>query len=168
MLKQLLKSKIFNELIKEGLNEKDVLDIFLFGSVVRGKEEPNDIDLLVVYVSKEDTDYNYELRKKLEREGFKVHVNGISYKDLFNSSFFAREGILFEGYSFKSKDFLTHAFGFSSFMLFRYHFDGMNNSDRMRFYYALYGRNNEKGVMEEFNCYKQSFVLFDTIIPSYE
>jgi hypothetical protein len=32
----------------------------------------------------------------------------------------------------------------------------MNNSDRMKFYYALYGRGNEKGVMETFSCYKIS------------
>ena len=58
--------------------------------------------------------------------------------------------------------FLSSAFGFSSFVLFRYTLKGMNNSKRMKFYYSLYGRRSVIGVLETFRSYKFS----DNLIAS--
>src|SRR3989338_1921090 len=156
MLKHLLKNKEFKEIIKDGLKNDQILDIILFGSITKGKEKPKDVDLLVLYKDKVNHDYDYELRKKLEDKGFKAHVIGSSYFDIFQPSFLAREGILSEGFSFKTNDFLFSSFGFSSFVLFRYSLKDMNDSNRTRFYYSLYGRGKEKGILDIFKCYKFS------------
>ncbi len=163
MLKELLKNRKFNEIVRNGLEKEGVLDVILFGSIARGKEEPNDIDLIIIYAFKEDINCSYELRKKLEKSGFKVHISSNTYKGLFHPSFMAREGIIFEGHSFRLNRPLSSGFGFSSFMLFKYYLQGMGNSDRMRFYYALHGRRNEKGILKVFNCYKFSDKLI--IVP---
>ncbi len=156
MLKELLKNRKFKGIVGKGLKHESVLDIFLFGSVVRGKEEPGDIDLLIIYVSKVDVEHSYELRKNLERGGFKVHVVSELYEKLFNSNFLARESILLEGYSLRKGDFLFSAFGFSSMVFFRYYLKGKSSSERMRFYYSLYGRGDEKGILDKFNAWKFS------------
>ena len=151
-----LKNKKFREIVRKFLKEENVLDVILFGSVVRGKDEPNDIDILVVYASNVNTEKNYELRKNLEKERLKAHVVGESYDKLFSSEFLSREGILIEGYSLKNNEFMSSAFGFSSMVFFRYYLKGKSNSDRMRFYYGLYGRGNGGGVLESFGAIKFS------------
>ncbi|MEK6893690.1 MAG: nucleotidyltransferase domain-containing protein [Nanoarchaeota archaeon] len=156
MLKELLKNKKFYSIIEEGLKKEDILDIILFGSVIRGKDEPKDIDLIILYAFKNNINFSYELRKKLEKEGFKVDITSISYKELLSPNFLGREGILFEGFSFKLNKYLSAMFGFSGFMLFKYYLEGMNNSERMTFYYTLHGRGKEKGILESFDSYKFS------------
>ena len=156
MLKELLKNKRFREAIRGFLKTEGILDVILFGSVVRGKDEPNDIDLLVVYSSKVDNEKNYELRKNLEKEGLKVHVVAESYEKLFSSAFLSREGVLTEGYSLRNDSFVFASFGFSSMVFFRYYLRGKSDSDRMRFYYGLYGRGGEKGVLDSFGAVKFS------------
>lgn len=156
MLKELLKNKKFSKIAEKISNEGKVIDIILFGSIVRGKDKPGDIDLLLIYPFKDDSDYSYEVKKRFEKDGFKVHISGIAYEKLFSSNFLARESVLSEGYSFKHKEFLSLAFGFSSFVIFRYYLNGLNDSERMKFYYSLYGRRNEKGVLKIFESIKFS------------
>src|SRR3989344_4160672 len=145
MLKELLKNKKFNEIIDFALNKGTLLDIILFGSSVKGKDEPEDIDLILVYAFKEDKDHNYEIKKQFENTRFKAHIVSISYSDIWKPSFLARESIILEGYSFRNKQFLFSSIGLSSFVLFRYKLGKMNNSERMRFYYSLYGRGKTSG-----------------------
>jgi len=69
MLKELLKNKEFSRIIEKYLEKENILDIVLFGSSVKGKDEPNDIDILVLY-SKEEKDIHdtaYLMRKELEK-----------------------------------------------------------------------------------------------------
>ena len=156
MLKELLKNKKFNEIIDFALNKGTLLDIILFGSSVKGKDEPEDIDLILVYAFKEDKDHNYEIKKRFENSRFKAHIVSISYSDIWKPSFLARESIILEGYSFRNKQFLFSSIGLSSFVLFRYKLGKMNNSERMRFYYSLYGRGKTSGVLKAFESYKFS------------
>ena len=73
MLKELLKDKKFLKTLKGFLNKPEIIDIILFGSITRGKEYPEDIDLLILYIpnAKDITKNSYEIRKKIE--------NGIKY-----------------------------------------------------------------------------------------
>jgi len=58
-------TKLKNKLIKLAGKQQEVADILVFGSVVRGKEKPNDIDILVIFESKVDKDIEYQIRKIL-------------------------------------------------------------------------------------------------------
>lgn len=157
MLKSLLKNKkvrsVINNFYKK--NKKEVVDILLFGSVVKGKEKPNDIDLLVVYRFKENLELDYELRKELENLNLNIQITGRTYAGLFNPSFIAREAVLSEGYSMIQNKYFSEGLGYSNCILFRYELKGLNKSERMRFYYSLYGRGSE-GMLKKLNGIKFS------------
>lgn len=156
MLKELLKNKEFIKVYPKYLKNKKVFDIIIFGSAVRGKENPSDIDILIVFSSKEDIDLVYGIRKELEKTCFNFQVIGKSYADVLSPNFTAREGILSEGYSLKNNNFISNLFGYSGFVLFKYSLHGLSNSEKMRFYYSLYGRGKGKGVLEHFEAIKFS------------
>lgn len=158
MLKDLLKNTIFLSEIKKFFkeNEKEIIDILLFGSVMRGKENPNDIDILIIYKSEDNLELNYKLKKRLERTNLNMQINSKKYSDLFKSGFKARESFLSEGYSLVNQTPILQGLGYSSLLLFKYELKGLNKSDRMRFYYALYGRNASEGILKKLNAKKFS------------
>ncbi|MEK6907568.1 MAG: nucleotidyltransferase domain-containing protein [Nanoarchaeota archaeon] len=161
MLKKQLKNiKLKSKILKFYKKNKDILlDIFIFGSFIKGKEKPNDIDILILYKDKKNFERGYEL-KKILRE-FNAEITNASYSELFNESFKPKEGILSEGYSVINKKFFSEGFGYTSFILFKYELKGFNKSNRMRFYYSLHGRGkDDKGIIDDLNLIKFS----DTIL----
>ena len=153
---QLLKNTNFLSKTKKFYekNKEEVLDIILFGSAIKGKEKPADVDILMLYKSKVNLDISYELKKELSFLG-EIEIISKTYSQLFDSSISAREAVLSEGYSLIHKKFLHEGLGYSSFMLFKYRLEGMSKSRRMQFYYSLYGRTG-KGMLEELKSYKFS------------
>jgi len=137
--------------IKGFCQEKGILDIILFGSVVRGKRKPNDIDVALIFKDKEDLDIAYELRKVFESEGIEVEVVALTYKKIFDPGFLPRENILSEGYSLVNGGFLSESLGLASYEAFIYNLKKFSQSDRMRFHYSLNGRGGNKGFLEETN-----------------
>lgn len=158
MLKELLKNTKFKFEVNEfyDKNKDDIIDIILFGSSVRGKEKPNDVDILILFKKGKDIDLSYLLKKKLEKFGYNIEITNKNYKELFDESFKAREAILSEGYSLICRKFLSDGLGYMNFILFKYELKGFNKSDRMRFYYSLYGRNGQKGILKELEAIKFS------------
>ena len=57
-------------------------DFILFGSAVKGKEMPNDIDLAII-MDKKDLNISNELKKELE--DYKVHLDLISSSSLLKT-----------------------------------------------------------------------------------
>ena len=157
MLKKLLtNTKLMSEvlkIIKE--NGEEIIDIVLFGSLVKGKETPKDIDLLVIYKTIINSELNYKIKKEFEVLGLEVDLAAKTYSGLFESSFIARESYLSEGYSLLNKKFIAGGFGYKSMIIFRYGLGNLNKSQRMRFYYSLYGRNSE-GMLKKLKLYKFS------------
>lgn len=153
---KLLKNTKFLYEIKEFYkkNANKIIDIILFGSSIKGKEEPKDIDLLILFKEKKDFDLSYELKKKLKK--FNLEITLKSYKELFENTFKAREAILSEGFSLIQNKFISSGFGFNNFILFKYELKNLNKSDRMRFYYSLYGRGKQFGILKKLNLIKFS------------
>jgi len=157
MLKELLKntklmSKVYG-IIKE--NEDELLDAVLFGSLIRGKEKPRDVDLLIIYKTKINSELSYKIQKEFEILGVEVDLISKSYSDLFKPAFIARESYLSEGFSLMQKKFVADGLGYKPMVLFRYDIQNFNKSQRMRFYYSLYGRNSE-GMLKQLKSYKFS------------
>ena len=146
--------KEINEFFKE--NKNNLIDIILFGSTIKGKKKPKDIDLLILFKDKKDLDLSYKLRKNLEKKNFKVEITSKTYKELFSPLFKVRESILSEGFSLIQKKFLSKGFGYINLILFKYNLKKFNKSDRMRFYYSLHGRGKEKGMLKKLNTIKFS------------
>lgn len=147
-------------------NKEEVLDIILFGSAIKGKEKPVDIDILVIYKAQVDLDLSHELKKKLSSAG-EIEITSKTYAQLFEPSFLAREVFLSEGYSLINKKFLHEGLGYSSFALYKYDLKGLDKTRRMQFYYSLYGRTS-KGMLEELKSFKFSENLILTPITESE
>jgi predicted nucleotidyltransferase len=156
--KSLLQDTTFKSEIKRFFNKnKEVLlDIILFGSSVKGKEKPNDIDILLLYKSSKNIDVSYALKKTIEAKGYYIEITDKTYNELLNPNFIAGISIISEGYSLVYNKFLFEGLGYLSFNLFKYELKQFNKSERMRFYYSLYGRNNEKGMLKILNSIKFS------------
>lgn len=123
-------------------NRAEIIDILLFGSVVKGKNQPNDIDILILFHNDKQLKLCQELRKKIEEKiEMKIEVTGLSYSELFNKSFLPREAILTEAYSLIYKNSISESLGFRSQIMFNYKLKGKTKSERMKFYYSLHGRN---------------------------
>ncbi len=75
-------------------NEKEILDIVLFGSSTKGKEKPEDMDILVIYKEKENLNLNNNLKHITN-----ASITSTTYQKLFNQTFLAREGYLLNGIS---------------------------------------------------------------------
>ena len=136
-------------------NENEILDIVIFGSFVKGKDKPKDIDVLLIYKSKINVELSYNIKKEFEAFNLEVDLVSKAYNDLFKSSFVARESYLSEGYSLVQKGFISEKLGFKPVVLFRYDLSNLNKSERMRFYYSLYGRNSE-GIIKKLDLTKFS------------
>jgi len=130
---------------------KDIFDIVLYGSAVKGKEEPEDVDILVIFKDN-------PLNKRAEtaqslKENFAKKLEGIDIKtinlqELFESDFLARQAALIEGYSLLHNMPFCERMGFKGYALFTYTLKGLTQTDKTRFVYALSGRMKE-GIISE-------------------
>ncbi|MFH1064779.1 MAG: nucleotidyltransferase domain-containing protein [Candidatus Woesearchaeota archaeon] len=162
MSSELLKNKVFNSLInrfhKE--NKSEILDIVLFGSSVRGKRKPNDVDLLLIFREKESIDTAYELRKLLKVLDYDFQIITKTYDKLFDKHFVAREAFLGEGYSLIKKMNISEGLGYTTKTIFKYSLKGFTQSRRMQLQYALYGRDKKSGIVNEFGLVKFADAVF--------
>ncbi|MDP7116396.1 MAG: nucleotidyltransferase domain-containing protein [Candidatus Woesearchaeota archaeon] len=126
----------------EKQENKEIIDIILFGSSMRGKINPKDIDILVLSSQKLD--------KPILKEFNPIYK---TYSDFVKG--FPTESIIQEGYSLLHGKTISSLYHLHSTYLFRYSLKGKTKSERMRFYYALYGRNT-KGILKETNSKKFS------------
>ncbi|MFH0817966.1 MAG: nucleotidyltransferase domain-containing protein, partial [Candidatus Micrarchaeota archaeon] len=151
MQRHLLKNTVLKKSISNFWNKRkgELIDIIAFGSAVRGKESPADLDLLLLFRDEVHSETVYELRGILERGGFKADVLGKSWNEMLSSDFLARESVLSEGVSLVSRKGLAEGFGYRSFIMFRYDMKGKTNTEVTKFYYALYGRKREGGFLKE-------------------
>jgi len=153
MSNYLLKNTKFFRAIKSLYKKnKELLDIILFGSAIKGKEKPKDVDILLLFKTEVNNDIIYQMKKELDKFGIDVDIDGKTWHELFESKFLARESILSEGYSLIHKKFLFELFGYNSFSLFKYTLKEKSQSDRMRFQYALLGRNNSEGIIKRLDA----------------
>jgi len=141
-------------------NSEEILDIILFGSTIKGKDHPNDLDILIVFKNKKSLDLTYKFRKLLEPlVNLPVEVTSKGYYELFDTNFVAREALLKEGYSLVNHVFVANGLGYQSKVMFTYNLKNKNKSERMRFYYSLYGRGSP-GMLKKLNSVKHT----DTVI----
>ena len=106
----LMNSKIL--LIKKKLDkllkDKEILDIILFGSFVKGKSLPNDIDIAIV------TD------KEIKPELAGFHISIIKPEEFFKNPPSIVHTLFREGYSLKNNKSVAELYRFSSNILFVY------------------------------------------------
>ncbi|ADT85038.1 nucleotidyltransferase domain-containing protein [Thermococcus barophilus] len=135
-----------------------IFDVVLYGSTVRGKENPRDLDIIILYrdIKKQDREYYkipFEFRKKLIELGYsreELDVKGIAIWELFDPNFFASLGILAEGYSLLHEKFLHELLNGEAYAMFLYKLPkDWTHNELNKFLHALKGRDGKSGVLGE-------------------
>ncbi len=128
-------------------------DIVVFGSFMRGKEKPSDIDILMIFKENIDKNLEYDYRKKMPAN---ISVISKTLKTCLDRHFDGREGYLFEGFSLVKSHYTASDYGFASFGAFIYETSQLDNTTKTRFYYALNGRGGSNGAIGTFEGIKIS------------
>lgn len=130
--------------------EKYLVDIFLFGSAFKGKEKPNDVDIIALF---RDNNYEkieeilYQIKKAGEKLKILLHIEPVVVDQLYNQKVYPF--LLHEGFSLKNMKFLHDMLGFEPFVLITYNLETKTSSEKVRFSYALYGRKEGDGVLKK-------------------
>ncbi len=136
---------------------EEVFDVILYGSTVLGKDKPNDLDLMILTRKKlpalQLRDLIIELNEKLSstvpRE--KLDVKAMNLEDLFDPNNLASLGIIIEGYSLTQGKALAELMNGKAYTIFRFTLEGLQRKDRVRFQYALKGRDMKSGLLKKLN-----------------
>ena len=143
--------KNLEKLLESEKSNKNIFDIIVYGSSLKGKTNPEDIDIVVIFLEGSLSDRLNRLQKikpKIKKDYKKVDIKQMLLKDLFSTSFLARTGILLEGYSLFKKTKFSETLGFKAFTLFWYDLKGLTHTEKVKFNYILAGRNKE-GIIKE-------------------
>lgn len=148
MLKEI--SPIINE-IKTWIKREDIIDVILFGSFMRNKKNPNDLDLCII-ISQEDEkkslDLSDSLGSLLDKTNIKSHISILVSDSLVTGNLLTKT-LLSEGYSIKKDKMLSEILGFKNKSLFIYTLKKFSPSERVSFHYLLKGRYGSKGILKE-------------------
>lgn len=120
--------------LEKYLKDKDILDIILFGSIVKGKSSPNDIDIAII------------TEKEIKIPGF--HVSLLSPKEFFINPPSLTHTLLREGYSLKNKTNFSEIYKFKNKVLFNYELTTLLPSTKVKVVNFLRGKNKNLGFIE--------------------
>lgn len=130
--------------------EKYLVDVYIFGSALKGKEEPKDIDLISLFRDKDYKlieDIDYDIKKIGDKLGLNLHIEPLIVDDIFSNQ--AHRNIIHEGFSIKNMRSVCSIMNFDSYLIIRYGLRDKKASDKVRFSYALFGRKKGEGVLAE-------------------
>ncbi len=144
--------KDLKKCLKSEKRDSKILDIVIYGSLVKGKPKARDIDVMVIFLEgslKERLNRLQEIKAKIKKkfEDYTLDVKQMVLKDFFSPSFLAKTGILIEGISIFSDRKFSEVLGFNSFALFTYNLRKLKHHEKVKFNYILAGR-NARGVIE--------------------
>lgn len=145
-----------HEIAKEFVKTHEkIFDVVLYGSTVLGKKTPNDLDLMILTKKKlpalDLRSLIMELKGKLS-EVFprdKLDVRATSLEELFDPNNLASLGVVIEGISLTKNKPLAELMKGKAYTLFRFTLEGLPRKDRVRFQYALKGRDMKSGLLKE-------------------
>jgi len=141
-------SKKFSKLKSEWKKnwKKELVDIFVFGSFVRGKTRPLDIDVCLVFRN----EINREILKKAETFlGEKYHLSSLTVDNFFTNPHSLAKTILLEGKSLISGNKFADVYHLNAKLLYSYNLSKEKASKKVRFVYLLRGRGNQLGLVEK-------------------
>lgn len=122
---------------------KEIWDIVIYGSFVKGKTDFNDIDLVIIFQSvplNKRLETSQKLKHILKKEIKDIDIKTMNFEDFFDENFLARQGILIEGLSLIKNKPLAELMGFGGYSIFSYNLKNLNHNKKTQFTYALSGR----------------------------
>lgn len=114
---------------------ESVKDFYIFGSFVKGRENPPDIDIAVVTLKKDYAtlkDIIADLKKYPD-----IHAETVSINEIFSEPVW--KSLLSEGFSVRKNRMLRDLMGLNSGILYRYDLRSLNRSQKTMFNRAYTG-----------------------------
>lgn len=140
--------------------KNQIVDIFIFGSSVKGKLSPNDVDICLVFRDKMDIN----VVKKIEGIlGVRYHISSLLIDNFFNNPHSLAKTILNEGISLISGRGFAEIFSLRPQALYSYSLSNEHSGKKVRFVYLLRGRDGNEGLVKKWKGYFISNNAF--IIP---
>ncbi len=136
--------------LKAEIKDKKIFDIVVYGSSVKGKINPNDVDIAVIFREgklKERLEIIQKIKENIVTDK-KIDIKAIMLEELFDAGFFARSGIIFEGISIKDNKQFSNKIGFNSNTIFIHNLKDKTHTEKVKFNYLLSGR-TEKGIVRK-------------------
>lgn len=139
--------------IKVWIKKNNILDVIIFGSVMRGKFIPGDIDVCII-INDDDEEKSIDLVGSLggllDSSSLKFQINILTSSALIKGNTLAKT-LLIEGYSIAKDRKFSSNFGLESKSLFIYNLKNFTPSKRVQLHYLLKGRYGSKGILKEVN-----------------
>lgn len=137
-LRNILKDKI----------KKNIIDIFIIGSALKNKTNPNDLDILVFFREKnlkEAEEQLFEIRECISEKN--AHIEPFFADSLFEEKITLT--IFHEGFSIKKNKFVSELTNLSSFSIFSFSLENLSKIEKVRFAQTLYGRKKDGLIYSE-------------------
>jgi len=132
---------------------KNIWDIILYGSIVRGREKLRDIDIAIILSESKPLSYKLNLAQNFKHilpiKNLDFDVRTIDFYDILDKTFLARQGILTGGFSLLKNKFISEYFGFKTFVIFTYNLKGLSSNEKRIFSYILTGRRGYPGLIKK-------------------
>ena len=119
------------------LKDKDILDVILFGSVIKGKSSPSDIDIAMI------------TQKEIKADISGFHISVLKPEDFFVSPSSLVNTLLREGFSIKSERFFSEKYKFLNRVMFVYELKDLNPSIKVKIVNILRGKKNTMSLVKE-------------------
>jgi len=136
--------KVLKEELKKFLKKyRNLEDIIIFGSFVKEKYEPNDIDIALLMHEK-----NYNIAQEIKKNlgSVPIHITVILFKELYTEPLW--KNILAEGFSIKKNKYLKDIVNIKPVMIYSYQIDAMTPTEKTQFNRGL------KEIMEVTGSFK--------------
>lgn len=120
-----------------------IFDIVLFGSSIKGKAKPGDIDIVLILNKKAGAEKLNSIISVFKE----AHTEYVFLSELYKEPLWAT--IIQEGYSLLTSEQLCKKLGFDSYFLFVYDLKNLGRVSKSRFSHALFGRSGSKGILKD-------------------
>ena len=122
-------------------SEKSVFDVVLFGSSIKDKSRPGDIDICLIFsVGVKQTEIG-----RIAALFRGCHVEHLTLSELYKEPLW--QTILHEGYSLNQGKFMHEILGFRSNVLFTYNLENLSPVKKSMFSHAMFGRDGASGIL---------------------
>ena len=135
----------FKEKCKILLKNKKIEDVIIFGSAIKGKEEPKDVDICLI--GEEISSNLIEETEKKLKESIDVHITKSKYRNLLEDVVLWKT-LLHEGFSIKKQKYLAELFEMRSFFMFTYSLQSLTITKKQIFSHALTGTKINEGIVK--------------------
>ena len=131
-------------------NYKDkIIDILLFGSSVKGKYNPKDIDIAIILKNTKEPEIISLIGKFGIYFNKETHLNLVIIETILQNPLL--KTLLEEGISLIDQKQLHNKLGYESGYIFSLDLTKLNKSKKVLFSYTLHGKKEQKGILKNLN-----------------